>query len=222
MIASHFQTQVCRRLNYAVNRRDLFRSGSSSIIHFCDTDEFMYVVCTYVLLRRPSRCEFFAGVLRVPCTEHLQRTRNERVRSLSRHVGVILLSGGWGSMWGSSRGLQVFYVIPGSGVIVQIYIEKNWTLHDVQGDQLNMVVCFWHLVKSDLWSVQLLYSSVHWTSNFLQGTTKTCFVRSGCIKIRKTKTLHILKRTVDAVLCTLRHKLGLPTELKFSGSAWLK
>ena len=98
---------------------------------------------------RPPRCEFFAGVLRVPCTEHLQRTRNERVRSLSRHVGVILLSGGWGSMWGSSRGLQVFYVIPGSGVIVQIYIEKNWSLHDVQGDQLNMVVCFWYLVKSD-------------------------------------------------------------------------
>ena len=70
---------------------------------------------------RPSRCEFVAGFLRVPCTEHLQRTRNERIRSLSRHDGVILLSGGWGFVWGSLRGLQVFYVIPGSGVIVNMH-----------------------------------------------------------------------------------------------------
>ena len=44
----------------------------------------------------------------------------------------------------------------------------------VQGDQLNMAVCFSHLVSgtSDLPNVHV-YSSVHWTSHFLQGTRKT-------------------------------------------------
>ena len=35
----------------------------------------------------------------------------------------------------------------------------------IQGDQLNMVVGFWYLVKSDLYSVHW-YSIVHWTSRF--------------------------------------------------------
>ena len=42
----------------------------------------------------------------------------------------------------------------------------------IQGDQLNMAVFLWDLGKSDLSSVQV-YSGVHWTSYFLQGTRKT-------------------------------------------------
>ena len=43
-------------------------------------------------------------------------------------------------VWGSSRGLQVFYVIPGSGVIVHMYIVQkrkqiNWTNHLVLGSR---------------------------------------------------------------------------------------
>ena len=60
-----------------------------------------------------------ASSLRVFCARNSQNTRKEG-RSLSRHVGIILLSGGWEFVWGSSRGLQVFYVIQGSGVIVHI------------------------------------------------------------------------------------------------------
>ena len=39
----------------------------------------------------------------------------------------------------------------------------------VQGEQLDLAVFFWYLGKSDLSSVHV-YSSVHWTSHFLQGT----------------------------------------------------
>ena len=39
----------------------------------------------------------------------------------------------------------------------------------LQGRQLYMDVCFWYLVKSDLSCVRM-FSSVHWTSHFLQGT----------------------------------------------------
>ena len=42
----------------------------------------------------------------------------------------------------------------------------------IQGDQLYMAVFFWYLVKSDLFSVRV-YSSLRWTSHFLQGTRKT-------------------------------------------------
>ena len=41
----------------------------------------------------------------------------------------------------------------------------------IQGDQLNMALFFWNLGKSDLFSVHV-YSSVLWTSHFLQGTRK--------------------------------------------------
>ena len=42
----------------------------------------------------------------------------------------------------------------------------------VQGDQLNMAVYLWYLVKSDLSSVRYctVYIGVHWKSHFLQGT----------------------------------------------------
>ena len=49
-------------------------------------------------------------------TDYAQNSQREG-RSLSRHVGIIFLSGGWGSVWGSSRRLQVFYLIPGSSVV---------------------------------------------------------------------------------------------------------
>ena len=42
----------------------------------------------------------------------------------------------------------------------------------VQGDQINMAVFLWYLIKSDVSSVR--YSTrVHWTGNFLQGIRKT-------------------------------------------------
>ena len=73
---------------------------------------------------RSSRCGFRAQTptisLRVLCG-FLCTELATRGSSLSRHVGVLFLSVGWGSVRGSSRRLQVFYVIPGSRVIVHIY-----------------------------------------------------------------------------------------------------
>ena len=53
---------------------------------------------------------------------------------------------------------------------------------NVQGDQINMVVLFWYLVKSDLSSVPICSTSLHWTSHFLQGTRKNTvmFIWSPC------------------------------------------
>ena len=55
-----------------------------------------------------------------------------------------------------------------SGFITQYAIKCLF----IQGDQLNMILCFWYLLKSDLYSVHV-YSIVHCTSHFLQGTRKT-------------------------------------------------
>ena len=41
----------------------------------------------------------------------------------------------------------------------------------IQGDQLYMAVFFWYLGKRDL-SSEHVYSSIHLTSHFLQGTRK--------------------------------------------------
>ena len=76
----------------------------------------------------------------------------------------------------------------------------------LQGDQLNMAVCFWYLVKSDLSSVH--YSTrVHWKSHFLQGSRKTRPCLSGhlvCIgipqicllnmQIGTRQSIHILRK----------------------------
>ena len=53
--------------------------------------------------------------LRVPCTEHPYRTRNERVGVCNDRVGIIFLCGIWGTVWGSPGRLQVPYVIPRPG-----------------------------------------------------------------------------------------------------------
>ena len=54
------------------------------------------------------------------------------------------------------------------------FFIKLW--RDLQGDQLYMAVpvCFWYqlVIKRELFSVRV-YSSVHWTCNFVQGTSKT-------------------------------------------------
>ena len=42
----------------------------------------------------------------------------------------------------------------------------------IQGDQLNMAVCFLYLFKGDLSSVHI-HSSVHWSGHFLYGTRTT-------------------------------------------------
>ena len=54
-------------------------------------------------------------------------------------------------------------------------------LNQVQGDQINMTVFFWYLVKSDFFI--LFYSTRGtWTSNFFQGARKNTvmFNRSPC------------------------------------------
>ena len=43
---------------------------------------------------------------------------------------------------------------------------------EVQDDQLYITVCLWYLVKIELSSVPV-YSSVHWTRQFLQGARQT-------------------------------------------------
>ena len=53
----------------------------------------------------------------------------------------------------------------------------------VQGDRLNIVVCCWYLVKSDLSCVHVC-RSVHWTSRFLQGTRKTGHVELVTLYVR--------------------------------------
>ena len=49
--------------------------------------------------------------------------------------------------------------------------EAGYPTGNVQCDQLNMAVFFLDLGKNDLSSVHV-YSSVHWTSHFIQGTRK--------------------------------------------------
>ena len=49
---------------------------------------------------------------------------------------------------------------------------KSILQFSLHGDQLNMDVFFRYLGKSDLSSVNM-YGSIHWTSNFLQGTRIT-------------------------------------------------
>ena len=51
-------------------------------------------------------------------------------------------------------------------------LGDNVSLPQVQRGQLYMAVLFWYLVKRDLSSVRV-YSSVHWTSHFLQGNRNT-------------------------------------------------
>ena len=68
--------------------------------------------------------------LRVPFREHPHRTRNERVGDCHDRVGIIFLSGGWGSVWGSSRRLQVFYVIPRSGVVRHMHKPSRTMVPD--------------------------------------------------------------------------------------------
>ena len=59
--------------------------------------------------------------------------------------------------------------------IRDIHVERQYFIQGVTV-QYSMTVCFWYLVKSDLSSAHV-YSCLHWTSNFLQGTRKTrpCF-----------------------------------------------
>ena len=57
---------------------------------------------------------------------NLHRTLNEGVGVCHDRVGNIFFRGGLGSVWGSSRGLQVPYVIPRPGVIPRhIEVELN-------------------------------------------------------------------------------------------------
>ena len=56
------------------------------------------------------------------CTEHPHITRNDRVRVCNERVGVLLLSGMFGSVWSPSRRLQIAYVIPRPGVIRHILL----------------------------------------------------------------------------------------------------
>ena len=73
----------------------------------------------------------------------------------------------------SYLGIQNHLLALGFGRVTStIYINK------LQGGQLNMAVCFWYLGKSELSSVRV-YSSVHWTNQFLQGTRKTRPCRTG-------------------------------------------
>ena len=48
----------------------------------------------------------------------------------------------------------------------------------LQGDWLNMALCFWCLVKS---AILYVYSTVYWTIHFLQGARKTRPCLSGQI-----------------------------------------
>ena len=48
-------------------------------------------------------------------------------------------------------------------------VRRMYSLY--QGDQLNMAVCLWYLVKSNLSKLHV-HCSVHWTNHFLQGTRK--------------------------------------------------
>ena len=90
-------------------------------------EKVMRKSCSHSVATRPSRCEFRAQKTaqnsqresRSLCTELATRGS-----SLSRQSGYLFLSVGWGSAWGSSRRMQVYYVIPGSGVIVQIFRES--------------------------------------------------------------------------------------------------
>ena len=78
-----------------------------------------------------------------------------RGSSLSRHVGVLFLRVGWGSVWGSSRRLQVFYVIPGSRVIVHMYTY-----------QVNAFILDRKIISQQLTVSFEIVSSFEWQFNF--------------------------------------------------------
>ena len=63
--------------------------------------------------------------LRVLCWFSVHGTRNERIGVCHDRVGIIFLSWGWGSVWGSSRRLQVPYVIPRPGVPRHIVEQQS-------------------------------------------------------------------------------------------------
>ena len=66
-------------------------------------------------------------------------TRNERVGVCHDSVGIIFFSGKWGSLRGSSRRLQVPYVIPRPDVTCHIYTRKLRKEFYWQKDSL---ICF--------------------------------------------------------------------------------
>ena len=65
--------------------------------------------------------------LRELCGCSVHGTRNEGVGICHNRVGVIFFSGGWGSVWGSSRRLKVPYVITRPGVTRHMYIGGRLT-----------------------------------------------------------------------------------------------
>ena len=80
------------------------------------------------------------------------------------------------------------------------FIREKTLLMIIQGDQLNMALCFWYLVKTSP-----VYWSVHWKSHFLQGTIKTRLCLSGQAEYRYKKihffSLHICNNFTKTLYC---------------------
>ena len=75
---------------------------------------------------------------------------------------------------------------------------------NIQGDRLNMAVCSLYLVKHDLSSVHV-YSTLHWTGYFLQGTRKTRPCLSGQVVHRDGAALILALAIVAIALTFLKH-----------------
>ena len=67
----------------------------------------------------------------IPCTEHPHKTSNERAGVFHERVGVLFFSGMWGSVLGSTRRLQVPYVIPRPGVRLHMYNKLSTVLEKI-------------------------------------------------------------------------------------------
>ena len=55
---------------------------------------------------------------------------------------------------------------------------------NIQGDQLYMAVCFWYLVG--------VYSILHWTSHFLQGSRKHGHVYLVRLYVKQTASIVVV------------------------------
>ena len=75
-----------------------------------------------------------------------------------------------------SENISIFLYSPDLSILLWRTKKKKCVIFTrVQGDQLNIAVSFWYLVKSDL-SSERYCTRVHWTSHFFQGTRKNTAV----------------------------------------------
>ena len=91
---------------------------------------------------------------RVLCRYSVQGTRNERIVVCHDRVGIIFFSGMLGSVWGSSRRLQVHYVISRPGITYHIDSRTKiiQVSHNMYIVQLTLICVLSSSLRGDTYS----------------------------------------------------------------------